>query len=153
MVKTQFQVSYSMLNEVLENIDEQAADFQLENASNNIKWQLGHLLSANEAFVFGTHEESNILGEKLGASFAPGTSPQNFTGDEPSFNELKAMVNDQLKRILDVLDDQLKKNRQEPIAHMDTFKETIDFAILHTNYHTGQINLYNTMISKLDRSI
>ncbi|MCJ0910973.1 DinB family protein [Mammaliicoccus sciuri] len=153
MIEAQFRISYSMLSDVVKDIDEKQADFQLELANNNIKWQLGHVIVANESFVFGTNEEGNILGEKLGKSFSPGTSPQDFTGVEPTFQELKGILNQQLERILNVLDEQMDKSRKAPIANMDTFAETISFGILHTNYHTGQIKLMKSMLDKLDQGV
>ncbi|WP_206166806.1 DinB family protein [Mammaliicoccus sciuri] len=153
MIEAQFRISYSMLSDVVKDIDEKQADFQLELAKNNIKWQLGHVIVANESFVFGTSEEGNILGEKLGKSFSPGTSPQDFTGVEPTFQELKGILNQQLERILNVLDEQMDKSRKAPIANMDTFAETISFGILHTNYHTGQIKLMKSMLDKLDQGV
>lgn len=153
MIETQFRISYSMLSDVVKDIDEKQADFQLELANNNIKWQLGHVIVANESFVFGTSEEGNILGEKLGKSFSPGTSPQDFTGVEPTFQELKGILNQQLERILNTLDEQMDKSRKAPIANMDTFAETISFGILHTNYHTGQIKLMKSMLDKLDQGV
>ncbi len=153
MIETQFRISYSMLSDVVKDIDEKQADFQLELAKNNIKWQLGHVIVANESFVFGTSEEGNILGEKLGKSFSPGTSPQDFTGVEPTFQELKGILNQQLERILNALDEQMDKSRKSPIANMDTFAETISFGILHTNYHTGQIKLMKSMLDKLDQGV
>ncbi|MGG6839647.1 UNVERIFIED_CONTAM: DinB family protein [Mammaliicoccus sciuri] len=153
MIETQFRISYSMLSDVVKDIDEKQADFQLELAKNNIKWQLGHVIVANESFVFGTSEEGNILGEKLGKSFSPGTSPQDFTGVEPTFQELKGILNQQLERILNALDEQMDKSRKAPIANMDTFAETISFGILHTNYHTGQIRLMKSMLDKLDQGV
>lgn len=153
MIEAQFRISYSMLSDVVKDIDEKQADFQLELAKNNIKWQLGHVIVANESFVFGTSEEGNILGEKLGTSFSPGTSPQDFTGVEPTFQELKGILNQQLERILNTLDEQMDKSRKAPIANMDTFAETISFGILHTNYHTGQIKLMKSMLDKLDQGV
>lgn len=153
MLKKQYKVSYQMLSDLIKDIDEKQADFQLENANNNIKWQLGHLLAANESFIFGISEESNKLGAKLGKSFSPGTSPQEFTGNEPTFEELKEMLAQQIERILTGLDDQLGKTRNEPIAGMDKFDDTIAFAIIHTNYHIGQISLMKTMINKVDQGI
>ncbi|MEB6697154.1 DinB family protein [Mammaliicoccus sciuri] len=153
MIEAQFRISYSMLSDVVKDIDEKQADFQLELAKNNIKWQLGHVIVANESFVFGTTEEGNILGEKLGKSFSPGTSPQDFTGVEPTFQELKGILNQQLERILNTLDEQMDKSRKAPIANMDTFAETISFGILHTNYHTGQIKLMKSMLDKLDQGV
>ncbi|PTJ98767.1 DinB family protein [Mammaliicoccus sciuri] len=153
MIEAQFRISYSMLSDVVKDIDEKQADFQLELAKNNIKWQLGHVIVANESFVFGTSEEGNILGEKLGKSFSPGTSPQDFTGVEPTFQELKGILNQQLERILNALDEQMDKSRKTPIANMDTFAETISFGILHTNYHTGQIKLMKSMLDKLDQGV
>lgn len=153
MIEAQFRISYSMLSDVVKDIDEKKADFQLELAKNNIKWQLGHVIVANESFVFGTSEEGNILGEKLGKSFSPGTSPQDFTGVEPTFQELKGILNQQLERILNTLDEQMDKSRKAPIANMDTFAETISFGILHTNYHTGQIKLMKSMLDKLDQGV
>lgn len=153
MIEAQFRISYSMLSDVVKDIDEKQADFQLELAKNNIKWQLGHVIVANESFVFGTSEEGNILGEKLGKSFSPGTSPQDFTGVEPTFQELKGILNQQLERILNTLDEQMDKSRKAPIANMDTFAETISFGILHTNYHTGQIKLMKSMLDKLNQGV
>lgn len=153
MIEAQFRISYSMLSDVVKDIDEKQADFQLELAKNNIKWQLGHVIVANESFVFGTTEEGNILGEKLGKLFSPGTSPQDFTGVEPTFQELKGILNQQLERILNTLDEQMDKSRKAPIANMDTFAETISFGILHTNYHTGQIKLMKSMLDKLDQGV
>nr|WP_263315010.1 DinB family protein [Mammaliicoccus sp. Marseille-Q6498] len=153
MLKAQYQTSYRMLAGIIKDIDEKQAEFQLELASNNIKWQLGHLILANESFVFGTSEEGNILGGKLGKSFSPGTSPQEFDGSEPSFEELKGILNQQLERIVNVLDDQIDRTRNESIAGLSTFAETIPFAITHTNYHIGQINLMKNMIKKLDQSV
>lgn len=153
MIEEQFQISYSMLSDVVKDIDEKQADFQLEFANNNIKWQLGHVIVANETFVFGTSEEGNILGETLGKLFSPGTSPQDFTGVEPTFKELKGILNQQLERILNVLNEQMDKSRKAPIANMYTFAETISFGILHTNYHTGQIKLMKSMLDKLDQGV
>ncbi|HCN61672.1 MULTISPECIES: DinB family protein [Mammaliicoccus] len=153
MLEQQFQISYNMLSDIIKDIDEKQADFQLELAKNNIKWQLGHLIMANESFVFGSKEEGNLLGEKLGKSFSPGTSPESFTGVEPTFQELKGILNQQLERILNALDVQMDKSRKEPLANMTTFGETISFAIIHTNYHIGQINLMKTMLTKLDQGV
>lgn len=153
MLEQQFQISYNMLSDIIKDIDEKQADFQLELAKNNIKWQLGHLIMANEFFVFGSKEEGNILGEKLGKSFSPGTSPEGFTGVEPTFQELKGILNQQLERILNALDVQMEKTRKEPLANMTTFGETISLAITHTNYHIGQINLMKTMLTKLDQGV
>ncbi|MCR1872365.1 DinB family protein [Mammaliicoccus lentus] len=153
MLKEQFEISYNMLSNIIKDIDEKEADFQLELANNNIKWQLGHIIVANETFVFGTTEEENTLGAELGKSFAPGTSPQSFTGAEPTFKELKGILNTQLDRILNIVDDQLDRKRNEPLANMTTFAETIPFGVTHTNYHTGQIKLMKTMMDKLDQCV
>lgn len=153
MIEKQFQVSYNMLSNIIKDVDEKQADFQLELAKNNIKWQLGHVIMANEAFVFGSEEEGNVLGEKLGESFSPGTSPQDFTGVEPTFQELKGILMQQLERILNALDDKMGQTRKQPVAGMATFDETISFAITHTNYHIGQINLMKNMLMNLDQGV
>ncbi|WP_323704134.1 DinB family protein [Mammaliicoccus sp. Dog046] len=150
MIKKQYEVSYNMLAGILKDVTDQQAEFQLELANNNIKWQLGHMLLANESFIFGKNSEANILGKKLGQFYAPGTSPQGFNGEETSFEELKADLNDQLERIVNNIDAQMESTESNNIVSMTTFAETIPFAVTHTNYHIGQIQLLKNMITKLD---
>lgn len=151
MIKRQYEVSYKMLEGILKDVTDQQAEFQLELANNNIKWQLGHLLLANESFIFGAQTEANVLGEKLGQFYAPRTSPKDFNGEETSYEELKVALQDQLERIMNNIDAQMDNTESNSIAGMTTFAETIPFGVTHTNYHIGQIKLLKTMITKLDQ--
>ncbi|ANQ63938.1 DinB family protein [Staphylococcus equorum] len=156
MIKEQFQATYNLLNKHIKDIDEEKAAFQPAMVNNNIKWQLGHLILLNDFLVFETINGEKVLEQTAAKYFLWGTSPINFDGNEPTFDELKLLLNEQLDRIFNVLEKQLKKDRNEPIVLKDVdivmknFNESIHFAIIHTNRHFGQIVLLKSMINKLD---
>lgn len=154
MIKEQFQASYNLLRKHIRDIDEKQATIQPDNANNNIKWQLGHLILLNDFLVFETINGEHVLEQTAAKYFLWGTSPKNFDGNEPSFNQLKLLLDDQLDRIFIALEKQLKKDRNEPIVLkdvdivMENFNQSIHFAIIHTNRHFGQIVLLKSMINK-----
>lgn len=156
MIRKQFQDSYNLLKKHVKDIDEEKATLQPAIANNNIKWQLGHLILLNDFLVFETINGQKVLEQSAAKYFLWGTSPINFDGNEPSFDELKVLLNEQLDRIFNSLEKQLEKDRNEPIVLkdvdivMNNFNESIHFAIIHTNRHFGQIVLLKSMISELD---
>lgn len=156
MIREQFQDSYNLLKKHIKDIDEEKATLQPAIANNNIKWQLGHLILLNDFLVFETINGQKVLEQSAAKYFLWGTSPINFDGNEPSFDELKVLLNEQLDRIFNSLEKQLEKDRNEPIVLkdvdivMNNFNESIHFAIIHTNRHFGQIVLLKSMISELD---
>lgn len=156
MIREQFQASYNLLKKHIKDIDEEKATLQPAIANNNIKWQLGHLILLNDFLVFETINGQKVLEQSAAKYFLWGTSPINFDGNEPSFDELKVLLNEQLDRIFNSLEKQLEKDRNEPIVLkdvgivMNNFNESIHFAIIHTNRHFGQIVLLKSMISELD---
>lgn len=156
MIKEQFQVSYGLITEHIRDIDEKKATAQLDFANNNIKWQLGHLILLNDFFVFETIDGEKVLEQTAAKYFGPGTSPKDFDGNELTFFELKTLLDEQIDRIVNGLEKQLKKDRKEPFVlknpHivMENFDQTSHFAVIHTNRHFGQIVLLNSMIDKLD---
>ncbi|WP_436956812.1 DinB family protein [Staphylococcus sp. AS1337] len=156
MIKEQFQNSYNLLNKHIKDIDEEKAIFQPDIVNNNIKWQLGHLILLNDFLVFETINEEKVLDQPATKYFLWGTSPTNFDGNEPSFKELRLLLNEQFNRIFNVLENQLQKDRNEPIILkdadivMENFNESIHFAIIHMNRHFGQIVLLKSIINKLD---
>ncbi|MGW5358247.1 DinB family protein [Staphylococcus xylosus] len=154
MIKEQFQNSYNLLNKHIKDIDEEKAIFQPDIVNNNIKWQLGHLILLNDFLVFETINGEKVLDQPATKYFLWGTSPTNFDGNEPSFKELRLLLNEQLNRIFNVLENQLQKDRNEPIILkdadivMENFNESIHFAIIHMNRHFGQIVLIKSIINK-----
>lgn len=156
MIKEQLQDSYNLLNKHIKDIDEEKAIFQPVIANNNIKWQLGHLILLNDFLVFETINGEKVLEQTAAKYFLWGTSPTNFDGNEPSFKELRLLLNEQLNKIFNGLENQLQKDRNEPIILkdldivMENFNESIHFAIIHMNRHLGQIVLLKSIINKLD---
>lgn len=110
----------------------------------------------NDFLVFETINGENVLDQTPAKYFLWGTSPKGFDGYEPSFTELKKLLDEQLDRILNALEKQLKKDRNEPIVlkdvdvYMENFNQSIHFAIIHTNRHFGQIVLLKSMINTLN---
>lgn len=156
MIKKQFKDSYKLLNKHLKDINEAQAIVQPDGAHNNIKWQLGHLILLNDFLVFETIHGENVLEQPNAKYFLWGTSPMDFDGNEPSFKELKLLLNEQIDRIINDLEAQFKKVRSKPIELkdagilMENFEESSHFAIIHMNRHFGQIVMLKSMINKLN---
>jgi uncharacterized damage-inducible protein DinB len=155
MIREQFEVTYKLLLKHLNDVDEEKATFQPDNANNNIKWQLGHMILLNDFLIFENINGKNPLKQSAANYFLWGTSPKDFDGNEPSFESLKLLLKDQFDKIFNSLEEQLKKDRNEPIIlkdldlNMKTFDESIHFAVLHTSRHFGQIVLLKSMIDNV----
>lgn len=156
MIREQYQASYNLLQQHLKDIDEKKATFQPDTANNNIKWQLGHIILLNDFLIFETINGEKALAQPAAKYFLWGTSPNDFDGGEPSFDELKLSLDNQFDKIFNALEEQLAKTREEPIElknidiYMEDFNQSIHFAILHINRHFGQIVLLKSMIDNLD---
>ncbi|NWK84543.1 DinB family protein [Staphylococcus sp. GSSP0090] len=155
MIKQQFKDSYKLLNKHLKDVDEAQAIVQPDGTNNNIKWQLGHLILLNDFLVFETMNGENVLEQPNAKYFLWGTSPMDFDGNEPSFEELKLLLNEQIDSIVNGLEAQFKKVRSKPIELkdagivMENFEESSHFAVIHMNRHFGQIVMLKSMINKL----
>ncbi|MCU5746170.1 DinB family protein [Staphylococcus sp. SQ8-PEA] len=155
MIREQIETTYKLLKQHITNIDEEKAIFQPEIANNNIKWQLGHIILLNDFLFFEKVNGENALKQTISKYFLWGTSPKDFDGNEPSFKELKVLLGNQFDTILNILDDQVEAERDEPIMlkninlRMDTFEQSIHFAMLHINRHFGQIVMLKSMIENV----
>ncbi|MDT3959837.1 DinB family protein [Staphylococcus kloosii] len=158
MIKEQLQVTQNLITKSIKDLDENEATIQPDNANNNIKWQLGHLILLNDFLVFENINGENALKQTNAKYFLWGTSPKDFDGNEPSFEELKSLLKEQFDRIFNSLEEQLKKDRNEVIElknigiTMENFNQSIHFAILHSNRHFGQIVLLKSMIDNEKQS-
>lgn len=61
MIREQFEATYKLLTKHLNDVDEEKATFQPDNANNNIKWQLGHIILLNDYLIFENINGKNAL--------------------------------------------------------------------------------------------
>ncbi len=79
---------------------EEQADLIPDGHSNSLRWNLGHILAAQEGvmYSFGMNQPGNIP-EKIQESFNPGTSPKEWSAPPLTLNEIRELLLEQQKRI------------------------------------------------------
>lgn len=143
LLKNQFDIVRSRLVSRLAELPEEVTETVPEGFSNNIHWNLGHLLVITERFVFGGDGQLPV---NYSDYFAPGTKPADWKGEVPSVAELLETSKEQLARIKEVPNERFQEKLPEPILGQTTVGELTSFAIYHESYHFGQIHAMRRVI-------
>ncbi|SFA95916.1 DinB superfamily protein [Lentibacillus halodurans] len=121
---------------------------QPEGFSNNIHWHIGHVLTANEQFLFGFPDNTEHLPEYYKDLFGYGTKPADWPDDVPSADELAGQLNSQLKRIKAIPEEKFAEKLPEAVLGAQTFGELAALAAFHEGNHTGRINAMKKVLNK-----
>ena len=87
LVKSQFELGRAGLLKDIEGLAKEQFDVQLEGLPNTIHWQLGHILTSAEGFLFG--EKVNFLQNIMSYS----DMDQNHLHGKARFQVLKHLQN------------------------------------------------------------
>lgn len=143
LLKMQFDIIRERLVKRMEELSEEVAVIQPEGFNNNIHWNIGHLLTVTESFLFGDHGQLPAEYKEL---FSPGTKPADWKGEVPSIATLLEQSKDQLNRIKNIPNERFHDNLPEPKLGRKTLGEIAGFAIYHESYHFGQIHVMKRLI-------
>ncbi|MYL31505.1 MULTISPECIES: DinB family protein [Halobacillus] len=124
---------------MLDGITEEQADLQPKGFANNIRWNLGHIVAAQNGMVAkfaGTPVETPPRFFQL---FAPGTKPADWEGNVPSLDELKKHLEEQPALLQEALTGKLDEEAAEEFLSMKTVGEILNFTLYHEGVHTGTI--------------
>lgn len=136
-------------NYFVKNIDaikEDVAETQPDGFNNTIHWQVGHVLTVAEQFMFGYPKKSTHLPEIYMELFATGTKPADWKGEVPSIQELSAQLKEQLGRIKEIPAESFSERLKTPFLGQETFGELTNFAVFHESLHLGQIQAMKRVI-------
>ncbi|MTH54372.1 DinB family protein [Bacillus mangrovi] len=145
----QFKMVRKWTIEAAESIPQEQTSVQLEDLNNTIQWQLGHILTAAEYFIFRFHMDSPFRGSSYNEWFAPGTKPSDWKGNPPETAKLIEDLKEQLKRFDRVPVENWKEGLAEPAAGgFKTYEECASYAVLHESLHTGEIKAIAKLLKK-----
>ncbi|MEB3102661.1 DinB family protein [Ferviditalea candida] len=129
----------SRMLDQLENVSEELADRIPAGFNNNIRWNLGHILTVHEMLIFQlNNEKSGIPGDYV-ELFKNGSKPADWQQTPPSLEVLKQHLKDQMLKIRETFSGRLDQEAAKPFKEMKTIGEIINFSFYHEGLHTGYI--------------
>lgn len=124
-----------ILNEVA-NLPEHKRDMVPRGFSNNIHWQIGHVLTATDNLVFQfAGKESRMIPESYCAFFDNGTKPSDWPEQPPDWETLVSQLREQLKEFRKTFHGKFS----EP-GTADNFLRAVVGSIAHESMHAGMIS-------------
>lgn len=124
---------------------EEQADVIPNGHSNSLRWNLGHILVAQEGimYYFGMNQPG-CISTKIQKAFKPGTSPKDWSASPLTLNEIRGLLLEQNGRIRETFSGTLG----EPVANVFDFSDKklkmvgdlFIFTLWHEGFHQGVIN-------------
>ncbi|MCQ6275013.1 DinB family protein [Bacillus sp. V3B] len=143
LIKKEFELLRVRLYPRVEEISEEIIDVQPEGFNNTIRWNLGHLLTVTEVFLFAENGQLPVNYKEL---FAPGTKPSDWSGEVPSVATLIGQLKEQQERINEIPTERFNEALPEPKLGCSTVGELAGFSFYHETYHFGQIHAMKRLI-------
>lgn len=143
LIKQQFQRTRKALAETLEGISEETLSIVPNGFNNNIHWEVGHILTAGEMFLF---YGEGTLPENYQALFGYGSKPADWKEDVPTLAVLMQQLEEQLKRIETIPNEKFGQKLPKPVLGNETFGELAAMGAFHEAMHLGQIQAMRRLI-------
>jgi uncharacterized damage-inducible protein DinB len=141
-----FELTRNYLLKNVAALDESTVDVQPDRFNNTLHWQVGHILTVAEQFMFNYPKKSTNLPANYLELFGKGTKPADWQGDVPSVQELSAQLADQLERIKRIPVESFAVTLPKPFMGQETFGQLTNFAIFHETMHLGQIQAMKRVV-------
>ncbi len=148
MIQKQFELTRGYLLKTVERISANTAGIQPEGFNNTIHWQIGHVLTVTEQFMFGFPQQSVNLPENYISLFGNGTKPADWGEEVPSIEELLLLLKSQAVRLREIPADRFSEKLPKPIMGFETYGELAGMSLFHEAHHLGQIHTMNRMIKQ-----
>lgn len=133
------QVTLKLVSE----LSEQQLDCIPEGFNNNIRWNLGHIYLAQEQFAFNFAKEPMIIPDGFNELFGMGSKPTEWPAQTPTLPELIQLLQEQPKRIKEVLHNRLDETVENPLVlgglTLHTIGEYLSFCLFHEGTHMQAI--------------
>ncbi|WCK54431.1 DinB family protein [Aneurinibacillus sp. Ricciae_BoGa-3] len=148
----QFTHARNSLLKNIESVTEAEADHQPEGFNNTIRWNIGHILTVDEQFMFGFPNRTQHLPANYKQLFGNGTKPFEWTEEPPSLDTLKVQLQDQADRITSTYEGRLDENLPKPVTlgsgrQYHTYGELFALGIYHEASHTGIVQALKKIVA------
>jgi uncharacterized damage-inducible protein DinB len=112
---------------------------------NTIRWNLGHIFVSHEFLLHSFAGEEPKIPADYNELFQRNTSPAEWITAPPTLQELRNLLDDQTKRIVEVFSGRLSEEGENPFQMTETVKfttigEVLNFALWHEGLHQATIN-------------
>ncbi|MBA4495203.1 DinB family protein [Paenactinomyces guangxiensis] len=139
------------LLEFIQTVTEAEADRMPKGFNNTIRWNMGHILTVTENFLFGFTNTEIKLPQNYKELFSPGTKPADWTGDVPSLETLTSQLQDQTERIKDIFGSRLEEKLVKPFQFpngftIETVSQVISFLTVHEGIHMSWMKALKRVI-------
>ncbi len=118
---------------VAETLTAEQAEIIPNGFKNNVRWNLGHMYLDQFLWIQAVTKEKAPVPEQFNDWFGYGTSPDNFTDETPSFEELLELLKAQPAYIKDLYADRL----EEEFAPTEMGMHTVEQVLVRTIFHEG----------------
>lgn len=145
-VWNQYDLVRNITLSIFDRVTEETADIIPAGFSNNIRWNLGHILVCQDTFLYGP--SCPHLPASYPGMFKPGTKPADWQGDVPSLATLAAQIKEQTARIKEQFASRLEEPLPQPVplgsrGTLYTFGDAFVFSMYHEGMHIGAISALN----------
>ncbi|OZM57406.1 hypothetical protein CIB95_08070 [Lottiidibacillus patelloidae] len=120
-------------------------------STNNLRWQFGHIFTAQSLLVNRFVGIPLQLQDEYISYFAPKTSPDNWKEVPPTIKEITIHLSKQPSEIEQLLTGKLEEKLKKPFltgthGEFTTVQEILTFAIYHEGHHLGAINVLKRIL-------
>lgn len=122
-----------------EDTDQSLIDIVPAGFNNNLYWQFGHVADNIEGELVRLLEKDDSDQKRLKKYFGYGTSPDQFDGETPSFEEIKEILDRQVDEYGQVPEERLEGELDESVLGNSRNDTLSAFIIAHEALHAGKI--------------
>jgi hypothetical protein len=126
--------------DIAESCPVDLADVKLDEFSNTIRWQLGHIFTVAERMLFQFPFPSTSLPSAFTGWFDSGSKPSDWMDQPPAMNELILLLQRQQERFLAIPREQFDVHLDPPFFGFTSYGECAGFVIVHESFHAGKMD-------------
>lgn len=139
LIINQFELARGWTINVSESISKEIVNLKLPAFNNTIHWQIGHILTTTEYFLFDIPNNENHLPANYWELFGSGSKPDDRQGDMPSVDQLIIQLKEQLVRMRKIDSTLYDQPLAKPIHRFETLADCAAFSVLHEVLHVGKM--------------
>lgn len=124
---------------ILEDVSPEEAEAIPDGFRNNIRWNLGHIYLDQYLWIQAVTKEKADVPEEYQGWFGYGTTPNDFTLNTPSVEELKSLLKKQPKEIKNLYGERLEEEFPPTEMGMHTIEQVLIRTIFHEGMHLQTI--------------
>jgi hypothetical protein len=148
LVLRNFEMTRSFFLRKLEGLTDETASTIPYGFNNNIHWNIGHVLTVTEQFMFGFPIKTTNLPPDYVELFGRGTRPSEWKENIPSVGELLVQLNEQVSRLKEIPVSNFEEALPKPFLGFETYGELANMALFHEAHHLGQIHVMRRLVEK-----